>query len=271
MARVLIAGAGYVGAELAKRLRCAGHEVVALRHRSLPIPGVRTLSTDLTRRHWLAPVIGSDFSHIVYCVSAKRRDPKHYHDAYVRGLRNLLSLEHRRLERVIFVSSTAVYGQHEGEWVDECSPTIPSSFSGQMMLEAEKIANASSGGMSVRFSGIYGPGRERRLRLLRTGLKVASVDRYLNMVHRDDCVGILEHLLFLKTDTQVFLGSDPSPLTEYELNRALAHRLNVSVPRPSPSQNGRNKRCDSSLLQSTGYEFCFANAYRGYSSMIDNI
>ncbi|MFH7445305.1 SDR family NAD(P)-dependent oxidoreductase, partial [Pseudomonas syringae pv. tagetis] len=72
-----------------------------------------------------------------------QRDETGYRMGYVEGLRNVLSwLEQtgQRPMRLIFVSSSGVYGQLSGEWVDEHSVTEPTNYTGTVMLEAEQVA-----------------------------------------------------------------------------------------------------------------------------------
>ena len=89
-------------------------------------------------------------------------DDAGYRAAYVDGLHNLLAeLEGRPTppRRVFFTSSTGVYGQDDGSWVNEGSPTEPGRFSGRRMVEAEGVLAASSiPHTSVRLGGIYAEG-----------------------------------------------------------------------------------------------------------------
>src|SRR5690606_40538461 len=88
-----------------------------------------------------------------------------YHAYYYRGLRHILkALKGQKLQRAFFVSSSSVYHQMDGEWVDETSETRPSSFAGKEMLAAEEaLLKADVPGTVVRFTGIYGPGRTRMI------------------------------------------------------------------------------------------------------------
>jgi len=68
------------------------------------------------------------------------------------------------------VSSTSVYGQNRGEWVDEDSETRPTSDGARWLVAAEeRIWEANEANCVVRFSGIYGPGRDWLLRRLIQG------------------------------------------------------------------------------------------------------
>ena len=96
------------------------------------------------------------------------RDPAAYRRAYVEGLVNLLARLPTPGPRVIFTSSTSVYGQDDGSWVDEASPTLPPRETGRILLEAEAALSGSGRDFSIlRLGGIYGPGRTRLLETVR--------------------------------------------------------------------------------------------------------
>ena len=110
MARVLIAGCGYVGTELGLRLAARGDEVWALRRDPSALPAVfHQVAADLTEPAELASLPPS-LDHVVYTASAGEASDAAYQRAYVVGLSNLLrAVEGRGVRRVFFTSSTAVY------------------------------------------------------------------------------------------------------------------------------------------------------------------
>ena len=75
--------------------------------------------------------------------------------------------------RLLFVSSTGVYAQRDGEWIDEDSPTEPTGFTGQVMLEAEQLAlGCGLPATCVRMGGLYDPSRPWLQNQVRAGLRV---------------------------------------------------------------------------------------------------
>ena len=118
---VLIAGCGDVGNALATRLLAEGCAVWGIRRTVDALaPGVTPWRIDLRDRASLgAPPAAFDY--LFYTASADGRDEESYRAIYVDALRDLLEVlrsEGSPLHRVFFTSSTAVYGQSEGEWVD---------------------------------------------------------------------------------------------------------------------------------------------------------
>ena len=162
---VVIAGCGDVGSRLASQLLAAGWEVHGLRRNVSRLPeGVIGIAGDLFKKDcpdtW--PIGGVDY--LVYCAAATDHDEAGYRKAYVEGLQHVLEwLDDygQQPKQLVFVSSSSVYGQQNGEWVDETSPTQALGYSGQVMLEAEQVVfDSGIPATTVRLTGIYGPGRE---------------------------------------------------------------------------------------------------------------
>ena len=147
---------------------------------------------------------------MIYQATPAAREPAAYRDIYVTGLGNLLSRV--STDRLIFVSSTAVYGQDDGSEVDEDSLTEPQAFNGRILLEAERLA-IQAGGLVVRFSGIYGPGRDFLLRQLKAGRATCreTPPQWTNRIHVDDCAAVLAHLLALDRPEAIYCASDATP------------------------------------------------------------
>ncbi len=272
--RVLIAGCGDVGGALAARLLAAGHRVWALRRNTVALaPGPEPVAADLTRPETLEAV-PEGLDAVVYSAAADGYTEDAYEAAYAAGVANLCTLLERRGEpvrRFLFVSSTSVYGQGDGSWVDETSPTEPAAFSGRRVLEGERRAAAGPWtGVAVRFGGIYGPGRNRLLeRVYRGAPCAADPAAYTNRIHRDDCAGVLAFLLEHPDPAPVYLGVDDAPAPQCEVMDWLAARLGVSPPpRAAAGTPARgNKRCRNRRLREAGYAFTYPTYREGYLAL----
>lgn len=269
---VLIAGCGRIGKRLGRHWADRGVPVWGLRRSREQQPDpLRTLWGDLTDPSTLP--IPPEIDLVYYLATPGRFNDTAYRRTYVEGLRNLLAwLPAQPRPRVVFVSSTAVYGHTGGEWVDENSVTEPNGFSGQRMLEAEALAR-DAGGLVVRFGGIYGPGRSRMLDKVRSGEScVADPPRYSNRIHEDDCVGILAHLGALPAPAAVYLGVDDAPCTQCELMDYLAGRLGVPAPERVHGDpggiRGSNKRCRNDRLKASGYRLRIPSYREGYETLL---
>lgn len=272
--RVLIAGCGDLGSALGLQLAASGAEVFGLRRRAelLPAP-LKSLRADLARPETLRN-LPSGLDRVYYLATPSAFTDEAYRLAYVEGLANLLAALPEPPRRLVFVSSTTVYGQLGGEWVDETSPTEPRAFSGRRMLQAEELALGSGvPAIVVRFGGIYGPGRERMLRKVRAGEPCAGEPPlYTNRIHRLDCVSVLAHMGREEIAPGVYLAVDDEPCSQCELMDWLAKRMGLPAPErvalPVGGVRGSNKRCRNDKLKATGFEFRYPSYREGYGEML---
>lgn len=274
--RALLAGCGYVGSALGAKLATAGNTVWGLSRQPVDLPpGVQPIAADLTDPGSLQS-LPKELDFVVYTAAAAASTEEAYIGAYVRGLDNLLmALVGQDIRRILFTSSTAVYGQADGEWIDESSPTEPAHFSGQRLLEAESLLQASPfPSIVLRLGGIYGPGRTRLVRQVQSGeARRPAGPNFTNRIHRDDCAGALAHLLALENPEPVYLGVDHEPADFGDVMTWLAAELRVPAPpvEEAPSEGRRaraNKRCRNELLTASGYRFRYPTFREGYRELV---
>lgn len=280
MARALIAGCGYVGSALASMLVDDGHEVWGIRRNPAALPpGVHPLPLDLADPAALAG-LPPRLDFVAFTATADAFTDDAYRRAYVDAPRNLLAAlaaQGQSPKRVVFTSSTSVYGQEDGEWVDETSPTEPAGFSGARMLEGERAFLGGPYPASVlRLGGIYGPGRTSVLDKVRSGqAECPSGPSWTNRIHRDDAAGALRHVLSLPDAAPAYLCVDREPAELCAIYRWLAARLALPAPpvvadaADARRRTRSNKRCSSALLAASGYAFRYPSFREGFQSLID--
>lgn len=275
-ARIIIAGCGDVGTGLGLLLAGEGHEVFGLRRNAAALPEpLRAISADLADPSTLEGLPEADY--LVYTAAASRHDEDGYRRAYVDGLGNVLDAAAAWTvapRRVFFTSSTGVYGQDGGQWVDEESATEPQRFSGRVMLEAERLLQRSPFPSTVvRLAGIYGPGRLRLVLQVREGrATLPSGPSYTNRIHRDDCARLLAHLVALDLEGQklapVYVGVDDEPADQRDVLPWLAERLGALPPPTSPEGRGAGKRCRNDRLRATGFRLRYPSYREGYDRIL---
>ena len=267
---VLIAGCGELGTAAGLLLAARGHRVRGVRRQAelLPRP-IEPIAADLADPDSLPPQ--PDVDVVIHTATADLSTPAAYQRAYVDGLRHALRAC-PAAERVLFTSSTAVYGQDDGSWVDESSPTEPTSFRGETMLAAEGLA-ASSGRLAtaVRASGVYGPGRTRLIDSVRRGEATCRPDppQYTNRIRLDDLAGLLAQLVAMPSPPDRLVASDDLPAPRCEVLRWIADRLGAPEPRIDDSIVGSGKRCANAALRATGYELAWPTYRDGFADMLD--
>jgi nucleoside-diphosphate-sugar epimerase len=191
---VLVFGCGYLGRRVAERWRTAGRVVQTVtrgRGAELAAAGFEPIVADVTDPTSL-DAANLNANTVLYAVGMDRSAGKTMREVYVQGLENVL--RRVRCKRFLYVSSTGVYGQTDGEWVNEDSATEPLEESGKIVLEAERLLHAERPDATVlRFAGLYGPGRIlRRAALLAGEPLVGDAEKYLNLIDADDGAAAVE-------------------------------------------------------------------------------
>lgn len=280
MAKILIIGCGSIGTQLAELLTAKGHQVVGLK-RNPPVSedtiGIAYFKGDLSASETLK-ALPIDFDFVYFIVSPDGRNQESYEAIYKVGVNNLLAhfSNAETTPQWFFVSSTSVYGQTQGEWVDENSITCPVNATSQLIRLAEQSLIAlNAHHVIVRFSGIYGPGREYLLRMAR---QVPAIQQdppyYTNRIHQTDCVGVLVFLLECRLAKIVlescYLASDDDPAPTWEVMSWLAERLACSLPsiKAMGQDAEMNKRCNNQRLKALGYQFNYPSFKEGYAKLI---
>ena len=273
----MVVGCGDIGYRVALILHRQGHQVTGIKRQdpiaSSPIP---IMTVDIRQASALS-ALPDDFDLVLFIVSVDSRQTEAYQALYSTGLNNLLSHFVRgcRVTKWLMVSSTSVYGQNRGEWVDEESEIRPASLSAQWLVAAENaLWESDEANCVVRFSGIYGPGRDWLLRRASLGEPIQQLPpRYTNRIHRDDCVAVLSYLIEKMLGNEAlqrcYLASDddPAPIWDVMTWMAKQYAYPLPVPLVNKPDAEQNKRCDNTSLKSLGYRFLFPSYRDGYFKM----
>ena len=236
---VLLAGCGDLGTEAGLRFEAAGHRVVGWRRSPEKLPAaIEGVAADLGSAE--LPPIPADTTAVVVAIAADSPTEDAYRAAYVDGLSNVLDAvlaSGANVRRVLFVSSTAVYGDAGGGWIDERTTPEPGGFSGRIIREAEELLHSRLRGTGItpvvlRLGGIYGPGRTRLIDQVRGGTAVIpAASRFTNRIHRDDAAAAIVHLCTMGTvPAAVYLGVDNEPAELGDVLEFLAAELGLPAP-----------------------------------------
>lgn len=278
MANILIVGCGDIGIPLGEQLSTVGHQVWGLRRsRELAAP-IQTIRADVCRPETLSELGDLAVDYVVVTLTPAGFTDQAYQSVYVQGLKNLLAAlaNPAAIKQLLFVSSTSVYAQSEGQWVSEDSAAEPDSFSGRRLLEAEQLlADCNISHSVVRFAGIYGPGRNRLIEQVKSLQGCApSPELFTNRIHRDDCVGLLAHLISLDQQGQplqrCYIGVDSEPVPLWTVKQWLAEQLGIDASLLSRQQVHRrsSKRCSNKRMLASGYQLLYPSYQQGYRQVI---
>ncbi|WP_158091790.1 NAD-dependent epimerase/dehydratase family protein [Idiomarina sp. A28L] len=271
--KALLIGYGDIGSRLAPMLVEIGFAVTGVRRNAnsaSEIEGVVVQAGDVSHADTWAKLMQEQWDLIVVTLTPSEYSTEGYHQGYVVPMQQLV--QHLPAESdtlILYVSSTSVYGQREGEWVDESLPAEPSSASGEQLLAAENTLRAGLAGKKahlaiVRAAGIYGPGRERMYRAISEGTYTIT-PVWHNRIHADDLAGALEHLALQHfmgaTLEEVYIACEDEPLFGEDYVRRIAAQIGLDpatvvakLPRSNEVGPRGSKRLSNMRLRKSGWQ-----------------
>ncbi len=281
----LVVGCGYLGQRVARAWRDLGWTVAALtrsdkRAAEFSGQGLAPVLGDVTHPDSLAALPQSDV--VLFAVGRDReRTSQSMREVSLDGLENVLDVLGETTTRFIFISSTGVYAQSEGDWVNEDSPTKPTRENGRVLVEAEALVRSRLGkrGCVLRLAGLYGPGRliSRRETLMASTPLGGRPDAWLNLVHVDDAARAVVTASTIEADYSengMWLICDDRPVRREEFFGRLAELFGAPPPifdaaRGGSRIDGLGKRCQNARLkQDLGLELLYPDFEMGLPAAI---
>lgn len=231
-----ILGAGYVGLRAAEAFREAGY-AVSLYSRQIK-PGFLL---------WPG-TIPSSLTTILFAVAPD--SPESYKETY---LHNSQILAKSAVKKILYTSSTSVYGEYHGKPVQEDSPLLPLNEKSQILIDTEKtLLNSDKEVLIYRLGEIIGPGRELGKRLKSRPILAGTGENIVNLSDVTDICRALIFALEHNLNGIYNLVSDFHP-TRKELYDLIEPGLTWDKARSSP--HGGNKLVSSEKLKQAGFEF----------------
>lgn len=239
MATRLIFGCGYLGERVAERWLRQGDSVTVVtrsqeRSAILAARGYATIRADVTDRATLRTLPTVDT--LLFAVGYDRSAPHTIDQVYAQGLASVLAELSPAVGRIVYISTTGVYGNAHGDWIDETTPPAPARPGGAASLAAEEHLRQSrfvDRSVILRLAGIYGPGRLPYLETLRRGEPIeAPRHGYLNLIHVFDAARVVQRV-GEGEGTQNLAGpslycvSDGHPPRRDEFYQEIARQLNA--------------------------------------------
>ena len=283
---ILFVGCGDLGARCGRLFQERDWQVAGVRRNVAGLPsGFIGFAADYTLPGSL------DFSeawqpdYVVATFTPSDRSVEGYHRGFTLAAQNLLAgLGEHRPKAILTASSTRVFAEQNGGWVDADSALAEHDSRALAIIAAEQLLQASAQRVCViRFGGIYGVPGGRLVQKVRRGeLSPEQPLRYGNRMHRDDCAGFLAHLVErLEAGEElapVYIGVDDLPAPQAEVERWLAAALGLptgpakslpgSVKSSGMATASGHKRCSNRLLHASGYRLLYPDYRSGYAAVL---
>jgi nucleoside-diphosphate-sugar epimerase len=282
---VLIVGCGDLGIRTGGLLLQQGWSVTGVRRDTAKLPAeFAGLTANYTLPGSLQFLAQLQPDFVLATFNPADRSTVGYKAGFQTAMGNLLSgLGSHRPRHILMASSTRVFAESNGGWVDEGSALSADDPWALEIIAAEQRLLASGHSASVvRFAGIYGVPDGRLLSRIRRGELCPSTPvSYTNRIHRDDCAGFLAHLLRLaeagKTLLPVYIGVDDQPAPRYEVESWLARTMGLEdlvAGQPAAADDttrhntAGHKRCRNRALHDSGYQLIYADYKTGYGAIL---
>ena len=253
--QLLIIGQGDIGLPVTNKLACEGIEVTGLArgersHYDLDNKA-KFIQLDALKLH--AEQL-QDFTAIAIIVTPDEYSASGYNDSYLAICQHLADFSKQlpKLKRAIFISSTGVYGQDNGEWIDEnTAPVTPERDASKVILQAEQALQQGfcDKAIIIRPSGIYGRARLMRLRKAREQNKEPIArSAWSNRIMDSDLVTIITRVLMIDVPKPLYIATDYLPVTSFELMTWLSAQVGESAPDIDPQKTATTgKRLHSNI------------------------
>lgn len=285
--RALIIGCGYVGIPLGAKLVKLGHEVWGVRRSAdsaaeLAAHGIRHFVADISQPGALDALPGA-FDWIINLVSSDKGGPEEYRAVYLEGNRHVVEWARRHPpKKIVYTSSTSVYGQNDGSAVKESSPAEPAGETSQILVQAEKVLLEAAPGLPtvvIRAAGIYGPDRGHLLKqYLKNEAKIPGKgERFINMIHRDDLADVIIAALKNGRAGEIYNACDDEPVQMIHFFRWLSETLGKWMPPFVPEEETRKRGVTSKKVQNRkmkielGLQLKYPTFRQGYTAEIQRL
>lgn len=286
--RRLIFGCGFLGARVAKLWLERGDHVTSVSrsggdsHRVMSVSS-EVIKADVTQPATLESIAQLDvFDTVLFAVGYDRSSDASIEQVYADGFRNVLSVLPSATGRIIYISTTGVYGGAEGQFVHERTPPNPQRDGGKASLAAEQALRDSpltDRGTVLRLAGIYGPDRIPFLQQLKAGEPIAAPQAgHLNLIHVEDAARVVLKVAEMSAPPSLLCVSDGSPVVRADYYREVARLIGAPEPTfttprsgsPRAARAASDKKVRSSLISQLDIEFKYPDYRAGLAAILGN-
>lgn len=258
-----ILGCGWLGLPLAKNLIEQGYSVKGTTTSKEKIPllrkkGIEAYHITLTENEVQGPIdeFLQAISILIIDIPPKLRGkgPKESYIAKMQLLKK--ALRNTTIKNILFISSTAVYGDAEGT-VNEKTVPVPSTLSGKQLVQSENLfkVDSSLNTTIIRFGGLIGPNRHP-INMLAGKENLEGGNAPVNLIHLDDCIGIISSIIENNHFGDVINAVYPEHPTKKQYYTNEAVKRNLPIPHYSDTNQKKYKKIETcSIFLINNYDF----------------
>ena len=257
MTQISILGCGWLGLPLAKALLKKGFLVKGSTTSMEKIPLIKTAGIEpfiiqLEEKKISDSITDflADSQILIVDIPPKLRGNSN--ENFVAKIATLIPfIENSTIEKVLFVSSTSVYGEDNGLVTDE-TPLNPDTEGGRQLAIVESLLQKNSRFETtiLRFGGLIGEDRNP-VRFLSGRENIENPNAPINLIHQDDCIGIIEKIIVLNSWNKTYNAVAPFHPTRKEYYTQKAADLNLALPKFVPSNTMAGKTILSDTLKNS--------------------
>ena len=276
--QVLILGCGDIGTRVGLSLLDRGWRVAAARRNPDRLPDQfdrHTVNLTEPERWGALDAVASDY--VVVTPTPQSYDPVGYQAGFAEVAKTLASQKWiARCRRVIWVSSTRVYLESGGGWVDEHSPLNLDEAQASSMIAGEAAIRRAATATIIRPAGVYGDPEGMLMRRVQAGECGAAYALYGNRIHREDLARLIVHCIDRDVAGQsvppTVVGADQDQTPIHEIEDWLAEQIGVTLSRPSdPSPLRAHRRCNNALFERIGFQLSYPTWREGYEAVLGQL
>jgi len=270
MTKISILGCGWLGLPLAKALIAKGNSVngsttsqdkLSILKDARINPFLVTVESESVSENITVFLAESEILIIDIPPKLRTVDPSSEKKVFVEKIKNLIPfIEKSTIQKVLFVSSTSVYGDDNGLVTEKTIPN-PDTESGKQLLLAEKLLqkNQNFETTILRFGGLIGEDRHP-VKFLAGKENIENPDAPVNLIHQNDCIGIIEAIINQSNWNEVFNAVAPFHPIREEYYTQKAAQMNLPLPNFSSEKSNIKKAISSKKIEnSLNYQFKLEN------------
>jgi nucleoside-diphosphate-sugar epimerase len=262
--RIGIIGCGYVGQAVASKWKKDGHIVSATTRKPERVNELKQVVHEvfLLQTGNLSSFLATQ-DVILISVAPELQSQSTYQSTYLKTAEQVLEglCYSHSLKQILYTSSTSVYGDHQGAWVDEACSIFPMNDQTRILHETEQLLlSQQSNRLQVcilRLGEIYGPQRriEDRLRRMQGRAFPGTGENYTNLIHLDDVVKALDFAI-QQSLTGIYNLCNDCHIPRKDFYEAICQKEGLTNIQWDPimaSIHGGNKRVSTQKLKDLGF------------------